>query len=49
MSMRRAAVLRGAGFSVESLERRRAASRRLGMVLAAATLILYVGGFWLQR
>jgi len=36
-------------FSTEELRRRRAAARRLALALAAATLALYVAGFWLGR
>lgn len=49
MSMRPAAFHPDAGFTDESLKLRRASSRRFGAVLAALALILYVGGFWLQR
>ncbi len=49
MSMRPATVHPDAGFIEESLRQRRASSRRFGAALAVLALILYVGGFWLQR
>jgi len=36
-------------FSSEELERRRAASRRLGWALGAVVLALYLLGFFIQR
>ena len=36
-------------FSHEDLERRRAASRRLGWLIAAAALLLYLAGLFIKR
>lgn len=45
----RPATASDASFSAGDLTRRRGSARRLALALAAATLVLYVAGFWLQR